>query len=57
MRAAGRRIKGKLYFGTGAGLVMRADIGGSDGDASISGLVRSAYNYLQSRPMTSNSAC
>ena len=33
--------KGKLYFGTGAGKVMQADTGGSDGDASISGLVRS----------------
>ena len=41
-------FKGKLYFGTGAGQVMQADTGGADGDASISGLVRSAYNYLQS---------
>ena len=41
-------FKGKLYFGTGAGKVMQADTGGADGDASISGLVRSAYNYLQS---------
>ena len=41
-------FKGKLYFGSTAGLVMQANTGGADGDASISGLVRSAYNYLQS---------
>ena len=40
--------KGKLYYGTGAGLVMQADTGGADGATSIRGLVRSAYNYLQS---------
>ena len=41
-------FKGKLYFGTGAGKVMQADTGGADGDTSIRGIVRSAYNYLQS---------
>ena len=41
-------FKGKLYFGTGAGQVMQADTGGADGDTSIRGIVRSAYNYLQS---------
>ena len=40
--------KGKIYFGSDAGKVMQADTGGADGDTSIRGLVRSAYNYLQS---------
>ena len=41
-------FKGRLYFGTGAGKVMQADTGGADGETSIRGIVRSAYNYLQS---------
>ena len=47
-------FKGKLYFGSDAGKVMQADTGGSDGDTSIRGLVRSAYNYSAIAPTTSN---
>ena len=40
--------KGKLYFGSRTGMVMRADAGGNDGGVAIYGITRSAYNYLQS---------
>ena len=40
--------KGKLYFGSDDGRVIEANSGGTDNEASIRGVVRSAYNYLQS---------
>ena len=41
-------FKGKLYFGSSDGKVNQANTGGKDHETPIRGVVRSAYNYLQS---------
>ena len=49
MNAASWAIFGdKIYYGTSNGKVVQADTGGKDGDMAVCGLVRTAYNYLQS---------